>query len=74
MLYSVTEHFMSKSWSGQFRFALSQQGINSVDTIPDTKHFIFFFKKGFPGTAQTVVAASDSTKYYIHYHARWKLV
>jgi len=62
VLYSVTEHFMSKSWSGQFRFALSQQGINSVDTIPDTKHFIFFFKKGFPGTAQTVVAASDSTK------------
>jgi hypothetical protein len=62
ILYSVTEHSMSRSWSGQFRFALSQQGINNVDTIPDSKHFIFFFKKGFPNTAQTVVAAHDSIR------------
>ncbi len=62
LLYSVTEHFMSSSWSGQFRFALSQNGINNVDTIPNSKHFIFFFRKGIPSSAQTVVAANDTVQ------------
>ncbi len=61
VLYSITDHHVS-TWPAALTNALAANGIANADTIPSTKQFIFFFKKGSPSSAISVVAPTDTTR------------
>ncbi len=61
LVYSITDHHVSP-WPASLTNAFAANGIPNADTIPSTKQFIFFFKKGSPASAVAVVAPTDTTR------------